>query len=598
LYGLDLTGRFTKEDVAFRCGVVTLGQLPLIFLLAGKNNIIGYLSGVSYERLNWLHRWCARTMLLTATIHMGYFFSSWDRYDYIPYKLANDQISWKGLVAWSVLVWIVFSSMTPIRGWCYELFVVQHLMSFAVFTGFVYIHIPADTKGYVWVPVALFFLDRTIRALRALYANISLFHPKQKQQSQVNGFLTCKAEFTPLPHNTTRVIIRNPPISWTPGQHVFLSCHSIVPLQSHPFTVASIPEDGVMEFLIKSESGGTRRFFRHAEKMHGLSDASKSKIVTIEGPYGRLRPVRQFDSVVFFAGSTGATFTLPLLRDIVQGWIENTGVGAEKKRIPLLGRTPGAVTRHVRFVWVVKSSKQLGWFSEQLSSVAADVERLQGKLRDIKLDLTVYITCDAAFTEDHNSLLDAVTSPAHKTTGQKEVEHGTVQYRNRPSQEGDAKIDEKEKIREVTAVIDENQDGAQCCCRTEINENAGPDSIALSCCCAASQKKTTTTQRTSLPISITSSSPPSSLRSKLLVEPNKKPFIHPSITIYTGRPKTKEIVRRSLEQALGESAIVVCGPQGLVADVKRDVCSLSDERAVHKGTGAQGIYLHSESFSY
>lgn len=274
LYGLDLTGRFTKEDVAFRCGVVTLGQLPLIFLLAGKNNIIGYLSGVSYERLNWIHRWCARTMLLTATIHMGYFFSSWNQYDYIPYKLKNDQISWKGLAAWCTLVWIVFSSMTPIRGWNYELFLVQHFVSFGVFIGFVFIHIPIDRRGYVWVPIALFFLDRTIRAFRALYANISLFHPKQRQQGQMKSFLACKAELTPLPHNTTRVVIRNPPISWTPGQHVFLSCHSVVPLQSHPFTIASIPEDGVMEFVIKSESGGTKRFFRHAEKAHGLRDAA------------------------------------------------------------------------------------------------------------------------------------------------------------------------------------------------------------------------------------------------------------------------------------------------------------------------------------
>jgi predicted ferric reductase len=272
LYGLDLTGRFTKEDVAFRCGVVTLGQIPLIFLLAGKNNIIGYLSGVSYERLNWIHRWCARTMLLTATIHMGYFFASWDQYKYIPYKLKNDQISWKGLAAWSTLVWIVFSSMTPIRGWNYELFLVQHLVSFGVFIGFVYIHIPTDTRGYVWVPVALFFLDHTIRACRTLYANVSLFHPKQRKQGRMNDFLACKAELTPLPHNTTRVVIRNPPISWSPGQHVFLSCHSVAPLQSHPFTVASIPEDGVMEFLIKSESGGTKRFFKHAEKSHGLPD--------------------------------------------------------------------------------------------------------------------------------------------------------------------------------------------------------------------------------------------------------------------------------------------------------------------------------------
>jgi hypothetical protein len=74
LYGLDLKDPLNKESVGFRCGVVTIAQLPLIFLLSGKNNIIGFLSGVSYERLNWLHRWCARCMLLTATIHMGYFF--------------------------------------------------------------------------------------------------------------------------------------------------------------------------------------------------------------------------------------------------------------------------------------------------------------------------------------------------------------------------------------------------------------------------------------------------------------------------------------------------------------------------------------------
>lgn len=74
-YGLNLTNQFEKESVGFRCGVVTLGQLPLVFLLSGKNNIIGFLTGISYERLNWLHRWTARCMLLTATIHMGYFFS-------------------------------------------------------------------------------------------------------------------------------------------------------------------------------------------------------------------------------------------------------------------------------------------------------------------------------------------------------------------------------------------------------------------------------------------------------------------------------------------------------------------------------------------
>jgi hypothetical protein len=29
-----------------------------------------------------------------------------------------------------------------------------------------------------------------------------------------------------------------------------------------------------MEFLVKAQSGGTRRFFKHAQKSNGLSDTS------------------------------------------------------------------------------------------------------------------------------------------------------------------------------------------------------------------------------------------------------------------------------------------------------------------------------------
>jgi hypothetical protein len=53
-----------------------------------------------------------------------------------------------------------------------------------------------------------------------------------------------------------------------------------------------------------------------------------------------------------------------------------------------------------------------------------------------------------------------------------------------------------------------------------------------------------------------------------------------------------------LEQAEGETGIAVCGPLGLSSDVRMTVVRCSDERAVHKGTGAQGIYLHSECFGW
>lgn len=66
----------------------------------------------------------------------------------------------------------------------------------------------------------------------------------------------------------------------------------------------------------------------------------------------------------------------------------------------------------------------------------------------------------------------------------------------------------------------------------------------------------------------------------------------------SGRPHPKNLIRKMLEQALGESAVVVCGPKGLVSNVRQSVVSLSDERAIHKGTGAQGCYLHAENFDY
>ena len=650
LYGLDVNDIFSREDVGFRCGVVTIAQLPLIFLLSGKNNIIGFFTGISYERLNWIHRWCARCMLLTATLHMGYFFNgmlaltdlpfntltnmttAWAPYNYIGYQLKNNQIVWKGLAAWCTLAWIVFSSMTPIRGWCYEFFVIQHIVSFAVLLGFVYIHTPVEVNVYIWIPVAIFFFDRIFRALRVLYANLAIFHPSSKRDGQAQGFLTCKAEFTSLPHDTTRIVIQNPPISWRPGQHVFLSCQAIAPLQNHPFTIASIPQDGRMEFFVKAESGGTRRFARHAEKTarsdvpiryvttnspeeDTVFEAQKhhsqlencvvsrisvliicrTKTVTIEGPYGCLRPLRQFDSVVLLAGSTGATFTLPLLRDILQGWKENAAGIADGKQ-GLFSPHVGAATRHVRFVWVVKSRSQLGWLSEHLSSVSTEFETLQERLRDVKLELTVYITCDDTFTEEHKSLLSAISSPKQKV--ESAPEHGPVQYQGGllsvNSEEKDLPKDGVKELAkidsEVTGELQEScGPNGTCCCRTAIDETASPASKSA-CCCCSSSKETSVNKITQRPASQTSSTPPSSLKQQLLV--------HPSITIFSGRPKIRDIIRRSLEQALGESAVVVCGPTGLVADVKRDVCSLSDERAVHKGTGAQGIYLHTESYSY
>ena len=74
----DIPGGQHRQAIGVRAGWLTITQLPLLILLSGKINIIGLITGVGYERLNVLHRWVARTMLLTATLHMGYQQALWN----------------------------------------------------------------------------------------------------------------------------------------------------------------------------------------------------------------------------------------------------------------------------------------------------------------------------------------------------------------------------------------------------------------------------------------------------------------------------------------------------------------------------------------
>ena len=587
-YKLDPRDQWQRESIGYRTGFMTICQLPLLFLLSGRRNIVGFLTGFGYERLNRLHRWAARCLLLTATIHMGYWFANWAPYDYITVKVTTDPITRHGVTAWSVLVWIVISSMTPIRGWNYEFFVAQHLLSFVAFVAVVYLHTPAKAHIWIWIPVGLFVFDRLVRFLSMLYNSLAIFHPRNRTR----GVWACKASFTPLSHSTTRITIHHPPLNWKAGQHVFITCPSVVPLQSHPFTIVSLPSDGKMEFLVQSKKGGTRRFYNHAEKHHTTLPVSSTdmgayqgKGVAIEGPYGRIRPLRQFDSVVFLAGSTGATFTVPLMRDIISSWSRS-----QRPHKPFGGVQP--VTRYIRFVWVVKSQAQLSWFSEQLSAIASHLESskssVESWITEIEVEMSVYLTCDETFT--------AVQSTSHPYNTPRPPRGQMEETQLGLSLTEKAKPQEKKITPSISsipsALSDRSQPrgtcgpGGTCCCTTTVDDENAVSAGACTCTCGPSQP--------SPPPQIIS---PSTVRSPLHAAPNPTVApLHSSIVVRTGRPNLRILIHKTLEQALGEAAVVACGPRGLVDDVRRAVVGLSDERAVHKGTGAQGIYLHTEAF--
>ncbi|KAI5809966.1 ferric reductase NAD binding domain-containing protein [Peziza echinospora] len=573
----DLNYNRAWEDIGMRAAWMTMAQLPLVFLMAGKRNIVGFISGSSYERLQWIHRWVARCLFITATIHMAYFMKSWDRSNYVKIKLETDIISRTGLGAWCVLLWIILSSFAPIRNVRYEFFVIQHVISYIGFITMVIIHSPARAHKWVWAPIALYFFDKLARYAYLLYNNLSIFHPK-KTSTTASKLLTCKATFMALPDRATQITIKNPTFTWAPGQHVFLSCPTLLPLQSHPFTIASLPSDNECVFVVRAHRGGTHRLFRHAKTCLPPLDG---KAVIIDGPYGRTRPLEQFDTVTLIAGSTGATFTTPLLRDLVR---------RARNGDPL-------VTTRVKLIWVVKNRSQIEWFLKELCEVFSTATN-----GNLDVEASIYVTCDDTLTKDHPLLGSEGSS----------VLDMMMERNSRGSGSSSTASDDEKKPRFDDSFVEDSSDpnsspmcgGDTCCCTATIQDEDAilPSSLSaaggVTCQC---NKNNATTSNTSTNNNTTNNNITNEKGKRSSGTPTSasaRSAIPAQVHLFTGRPAVKTLIKKELERAAGEAAVVACGPRGLVGLVRESVVALSDERAVCKGSGAMGVYLHTEAFGW
>lgn len=194
------------------------------------------------------------------------------------------------------------------------------------------------------------------------------------------------------------------------------------------------------------------------------------------------------------------------------------------------------------------------------------------KNRNLEVDISVYVTCDEEL-EPGSSAEEKACVPA---TGSVHGDAAEISTRRSSlvAEEENKDVNDKQIIRvaSINSTSTEEKTSCSpngtCCCKSTVVDE---DAVDVVCCCCKPA----------------ASSSPSSIKTPVSL-----------LRILTGRPHPRSIIRKVLEEAEGESAVVVCGPRGLQDDVRESVVGLSDERAVHKGTGAQGVYLHVEGFCY
>ncbi|KAK3697298.1 ferric-chelate reductase Frp1 [Vermiconidia calcicola] len=485
------------EIVGFRAAWVSVSQIPFIYLLSCKFNPVSMLTGISYERFNWLHRWAARTVFLTVIVHWSYFYRGWDIADFVKLEIQMMPMVKYGFGAWAVLGWMILSGFGFFRNLSYELFVAQHICAAATLLWLLYVHVPTYTRYHIYMAIGFVAFDWSVRIIWMVLRNT---HVLDRIRARAPGYAT---HLETLPGDRVRITIDDPAFRWKPGQHVYLSLPRLGPFEMHPFTIANTCEESrdgrivPLTMIVRAHSGFSRRLFKAAMSSKNENQTYQA---FLSGPWGMPPDLSHYESVVLIACSSGASFIVPLLQEL--------------KERPSCARK---VTLH----WIIGSVDHLSWYERDLIRLAEATQR-----GDLRLQVVVHIT------------------QSNQRIGFIERVGGSGSAERKSLAAADSCFEGSSSSESVPSL--DNEKGSISAKQAQVKQSD---------CSMLSMR-------------------------------------------YGARPTIDSMVRPAVEAALGETAVVVCGGLSVTAQTRTYVAALSDERGVHKGSGAQGIFLFSETYGW
>ncbi|KAL8822544.1 MAG: hypothetical protein Q9191_006721 [Dirinaria sp. TL-2023a] len=309
-----------------RFGVLSFANIPLVFLYAGRNNVLLWLTNWSHGTFLLLHRWVAWVATLQAILHSAIYLRVYvhdgthGSESKLPYWI------W-GVVATLCMSILLPSSILPIRRSLYEFFLAWHvLLSIFVLAG-CYWHILErferqwGYENWIYTAIAIWGFERAMRLARLAR----------------NGVKT--AQVAVIDSDYVRVDIEN--VSGFGHAYLYFPTLTWRVWENHPFSVASavISSDDApgtskhdadieklgssggssnsdnslrryqspakigLTFLLRTKGGVTAELRKHARLP-----------VLVESAYGPHEDLSEYSLLVCIAGGVGITACVPYLR--------------------------------------------------------------------------------------------------------------------------------------------------------------------------------------------------------------------------------------------------------------------------------------------
>lgn len=379
------TNAIAAAGLRNRAGVLSVLNMIPLFLLAGRNNPLIPLLGISFDTYNLIHRWFGRIVILEALVHT---LAHYQKANWAAAALSSTFASafflW-GFIATCAFVGLGLQAFSPVRHAYYEIFKIIHIALAILAIYGLWIHLAAYDRQLGWLKavIGLWAGDRAARVLRMLRSH--LFGSRSRTIVEA------------LPGNAVRLTTTLArPWSARPGQHAYLYMPSLSLWQSHPFSIAWV--DGV-EDPTTERLASTRQDLMGSQQMRvsyvirartGFTDSLYKKALAApggrlettcysEGPYGGTHSLDSYGTAVLFAGGVGITHQVPYVQKLVAGYSEGT-----------------VATRKILLVWTIQSPEHLEWIRPWMTEILA-----MDKRRDV-LRIMLFVSQPRSTKEIHS----------------------------------------------------------------------------------------------------------------------------------------------------------------------------------------------------
>ena len=311
-----------------RFGAVGASQLPFHYLLSLKSpwSPLLLLTGYSEATLLSIHQVLGRIITGLFWVHAVLYLNFYVLNSLLLAKLKAPYVLCGvfGILAFTVMT---TTALAILRNRNYRIFYYTHVSLATAVLPVLYFHVH-HIRTFIYETAGIYAVNAVLRYFA------SKTHVGTLRQIQGTNLIEISI-----------ALGKGTATKWQPGQHAYISLagHPFLrTFRSNPFTQTALPlTDNRLHFVARILDGNTARLARNI--------GDNTQAISIEGPYGigsHSARLLTYDRVLFVAGGIGATFIVPLYRQLLSDLSPSKGSYRRQK---------------VTFVWAARSLADVAW---------------------------------------------------------------------------------------------------------------------------------------------------------------------------------------------------------------------------------------------